>query len=246
MQAGTVHAQTPPHSAAAAEAPTGRTALAAELARATQNPVADLISVPFQNNANFNYGPFGHVQNILNIQPVVPLHVTPDWNIVTRTILPVISQPAFVAGEGTTFGLGATQFSAFLSPAKPGAVIWGGGPTAVALTMQGPWVIGALANNIWSAGGSGQNRYNILTVQPFINYNFGHGTAIGFSPIITADWEARSGDQWTLPLGLQLSQILFLGNQPLSAQLGAYYNVVRPDIGPEWQLRFQISLLFPK
>jgi len=266
--AGTVHAQTPPHSPApATEAPTGRAAIAAELARAVQNPVADLISLPLQNNTNFNYGPFGHVQNVLNIQPVVPLHVTPDWNIVTRTILPVISQPAFVAGEGTTFGLGATQFSTFLSPAKPGAVIWGvgavaqaptitdknlgsniwgGGPTAVALTMQGPWVIGALANNIWSAGGSGQNRYNILTVQPFINYNFGHGTSIGFSPLITANWEAKSGDQWTVPLGLALSQVLFLGDQPVSLQLGSYYNVVRPDIGPEWQVRFELSFLFPK
>jgi hypothetical protein len=263
----TAEAQTAPHAAPAAEEPTGRAALAAELARAVQNPVANLISLPFQNNTNFNYGPFGHVQNILNIQPVVPIGVTPDWNVVTRTILPVISQPAFRAGEDTTFGLGATQFNAFLSPAKPGAVIWGvgavaqaptitdknlgstvwgGGPTAVALTMQGPWVIGALANNIWSAGGNAQNRYNILTVQPFINYNFGHGTSIGFSPIITANWDAKSGDQWTVPLGLALSQILFLGNQPVSVQLGSYYNVVRPDIGPEWQVRFQLSFLFPK
>jgi len=186
---------------------------------------------------------------------------------VTRPILPVISQPAFQAGEGTTFGLGPTQLTAFVLPAKPGPVIWGvgpviqaptitdknlgspvwgAGPSAVALTMQGPWVIGAIANNIWSLGGDGRNRYNTFLVQPFVNYNLGHGTAIGFSPIITANWEAKGADQWTVPLGLQASQIFFLGNQPLSALLGAYYNVVRPDIGPEWQLRFQISLLFPK
>jgi hypothetical protein len=256
----TPHAQAQP-------ADGSRAALAAELARATQNPVADLISLPFQNNTNVNYGPFGHVQNILNIQPVVPVSIAPRWNLVTRTILPVISQPALQPGDGTTFGLGPTQVTTFLSPAKPGEIIWGvgpviqaptvtdrnlgstvwgAGPSAVALTMQGPWVIGGITNNIWSLSGEGRNRYNAFLVQPFINYNFGHGTAIGSSPIITANWEAESDDRWTVPLGLQLTQILFLGHQPVSALLGAYYNVVRPDIGPEWQLRFQISFLFPK
>jgi hypothetical protein len=241
----------------------------AALARAVQNPVADLISLPFQNNTNFNYGPNGHIQNVLNIQPVIPVNLNEDWILVSRTILPVISQPEFTPGEGTTFGLGATQMSLFLSPAKPGEVlwgagavvqaptitssalgsrIWGAGPTFVALTMQGPWVLGGLVNNIWSFGGSRDDRYNTMTLQPFINYNIpgSPGTYVSFSPIVTANWEARSGQQWTVPLGLAVGQVLPIGNQPINVQLGAYYNVVRPDIGPEWQVRFQVALLFPK
>ncbi len=257
-------AQTAPHPAA----PPGDNPMAA-LARATQNPVADLISLPFQNNTNVHYGPRDHTQNVLNIQPVIPIALGPDWNLVTRTILPVISQPGMEPGQGTTFGLGATQFSAFLSPARPGEVIWGAGavvqaptttdrtlgsnlwgagPSVVALTMQGPWVLGALVNNVWSFGGGPRNTYNTMTVQPFINYNIPHspGTYVSFSPIITANWEARGGDVWTVPLGLAVGQVMPIGRQPVNIQLGAYYNVVRPDIGPEWQVRFQIAFLFPK
>ena len=241
----------------------------AELARAVQNPVADLISLPLQNNANFNYGPNGHIQNVLNIQPVVPVRLNEDWNLVTRTILPVISQPEFTPGEGTTFGLGPTQASLFLSPGRTGEVIWGAGavlqaptttdralgstvwgagPSFVALTMQGSWVIGGLVNNVWSFGGDARNRYNAMTFQPFVNYNFPHspGTYLSFSPIVTANWEARSGDVWTVPLGLAIGQVMPIGSQPVNVQIGAYYNVIRPDIGPEWQARFQIAFLFPK
>lgn len=258
-----------PHARAQGQPPPAPNAEAGSLARAVQNPVANMISLPFQNDANFNYGPNGHIQNILNIQPVVPVGLTPDWNVITRTIAPLISQPEMRPGEGTTFGLGATQISAFLSPARPGEVIWGAGavvqaptitdralgstvwgagPTFVALTMQGPWVIGGLVNNIWSMGGDERNRYNVMTIQPFINYNFPHspGTYLSFSPIITANWETRGSDAWTVPLGLAVGQILKLGNQPVNLQLGAYYNVVRPDLGPEWQLRFQLAFLFPK
>lgn len=252
---------------ALAQQATPRAEEMAALARATQNPVANLISLPLQNNTNFNYGPYNHTQNVLNIQPVVPVSLGSDWNLVTRTILPVISQPALAPGEGTTFGLGATQISGFLSPARPGGLIWGAGavvqaptttdralgssvwgagPSFVALTMQGPWVIGGLVNNVSSFGGDRHGRYNVLTLQPFINYNFGHGTYVSFSPIFTADWNATGSDRWTIPLGLAAGQVFFLGSQPVNAQLGAYYNVVRPDAGPEWQLRFQLAFLFPR
>ncbi len=239
------------------------------LARSAQNPIAAMISVPFQNNTNFNYGPRDHTQNILNIQPVIPFGLNDDWNVITRTIVPVISQPGFAPGEGTTFGVGAVQFSTFLSPAQAGRVIWGVGavaqaptitdkalgstawgvgPTAVALTMAGPWVIGGLVNNIWSIGGEGRNKYNNFTFQPFINYNFPQspGTYLSFSPLITANWEARGGEQWTVPVGLGAGQIFRIGSQPVNVLLGAYYNVVRPDIGPEWQVRAQLQLLFPR
>jgi hypothetical protein len=129
-----------------------------------------------------------------------------------------------------------------------GSNVWGGGPTFVVLTMHGPWVLGGLVNNVWSFGGDRRTRYNSLTLQPFINYNVPHspGTHLSFSPIVTADWEARGGQRWTVPLGIALGQIFKIGEQSLNAQVGAYYNVVRPDIGPEWQLRFQVALLFPR
>lgn len=273
MLAPAARAQQAPEAAPAPAAPAAQPSAqsdVAALARAVQNPVAHMYSVPFQNNTNLNYGPHGHTQNILNIEPVIPLTLSEEWNLITRTILPVTSQPAMMPGEGTTFGLGATQFSAFLSPVRPsngiiwgagaivqaptitdtalGSNIWGAGPTAVALTMQGPWVIGGLVNNVWSFGGGPHNRYNILTVQPFINYNFPHspGTYLSFSPIINANWYARSGQQWVVPVGLAAGQVFHLGHQPVNAQLGAYYNVIRPDNGPEWQIRFQVSLLFPR
>ena len=126
----------------------------AALARAVQNPVADLISLPFQNNTNFNYGPRGHIQNVLNIQPVIPVGLNEDWNLVTRTIVPLISQPGFEPGEGTTFGLGATQASFFLSPAKPGEVIWGAGAVVQAPTTTNQ----ALGSNIWGAVGRPSSR----------------------------------------------------------------------------------------
>jgi len=170
---------------------------AEDLAKAAQNPIGNLVSVPFQNNTNFGVGPEGGTQNILNIQPVIPFQVNEDWNIITRTIMPLIWQPGSVPGEGTTFGLGDIQLSGFLSPSTPGAggLIWGVGmitqmptdtndlgnknwglgPTAVVLKLEkgNPWVYGALVNNIWSLtkdqrGGS----YNNFLLQPFINYNF--------------------------------------------------------------------------
>ncbi len=242
---------------------------ATELAKAAQNPVADMISVPFQNNTNFNYGPRDGTQNILNIQPVVPITVTPDWNIITRTIVPIITQPGFFPGQDSTTGLGDIQFTAFLSPAKPHGLIWGVGPvvqlptsgndrlgsdrwglgpSVVALKMDGPWVFGALANNVWSVGGGSDPSYNNFLLQPFVNYNFPEhpGRYLTFSPIVTANWKADSGDRWTVPLGLGIGQIVKLGMLPLNLQASGYYNVEKPEYGPDWQLRVQVALLFPK
>jgi hypothetical protein len=241
---------------------------AGALARAAQNPIADMISLPFQNNTNFNYGPHSHTQNVLNIQPVVPFRLSDDWNLVTRTILPLVSQPGLAPGEGTTFGTGPTLLSLFASPTQSwngiiwgvgpalqlpttsdralGSNRWGAGPTAVALTIKGPWVVGGLINNVWSSGGGTGKAYNTMTVQPFVNYNFKGGTYLSFAPIMTANWEARSGDQWTVPLGLGVGQIFKISNQPVNAQLAVYYNILRPDIGPEWNVRAQLQFLFPR
>ncbi|MFO1413858.1 MAG: transporter [Burkholderiales bacterium] len=242
-----------------------------DLAKLAQNPVGNLISLPFQNNTNFNVGPRNGTQDILNIQPVIPFEVDPDWNIITRTILPLIWQPGYAAGEGTTFGLGDLQLSAFLSPAKPGAdgLIWGAGaivqaptdtndlgnknwglgPTAVVLHLKAgdPWVYGVLVNNVWSLTSSQRGgSYSNLLVQPFLNYNLPGGTYFTSSPIITANWMAASGQQWIVPLGGGVGHIFHVGKLPVNAQIGGYYNVVKPDYGPQWQLRAQVQLMFPK
>jgi hypothetical protein len=239
-----------------------------ELAKKTQNPVADLISVPFQNNINFGVGPEDDVQYILNIQPVIPFKLTEDWNLISRTIVPLIYQPELAPGVGDVFGLGDIQQSLFLSPAKPGKLIWGvgpilqfptatddslgqgkwgAGPTAVALTVHGPWVLGTLINNLWSfAGESDRRDVNQMLIQPFVNYNLPHAWYVVTAPIITADWEADSDDRWTVPIGAGVGKIVRIGKLPVNAQASAYYNVERPDNAAEWQLRIQIQLLFPR
>ena len=244
---------------------------AEELARMAQNPIGNLVSVPLQNNTNFKVGPREGTQNILNIQPVVPVEVNKDWNLITRTILPLVWQPGTTASQGTRSGVGDTQFSAFLSPSAPlpggwiwgaGAIAqlptnseqlgndnWGLGPTAVVLRIEkgSPWVYGVLVNNLWSLSSSKRGgAYSNFLMQPFLNYNLPGGTYITSSPVITADWKADDGEKWTVPLGLGVGHIFHIGKLPLNTQAGAYYNVVRPDLAPKWQLRLQAQVMFPK
>lgn len=238
-----------------------------DLARAVQNPVASMISLPFQNNTNFNFGPEDETQNILNIQPVWPLSINDDWNLITRTIMPVISQPGMGGADGRVNGIGDITFTAFLSPKKSGELIWGAGPVVllptaskdqlggdrwgvgpsmVVLKMTGPWVVGSLFSNIWSVGGGDGADINLFSWQYFINYNMADGVYLTSAPTITANWEARSGNTWTVPFGGGIGKIFKIGKQPVNAQASAYYNVDKPEFAPDWQLRLQIQLLFPK
>jgi hypothetical protein len=226
-----------------------------------------MISVPFQNNTNFNTGPFNRTQDILNIQPVIPMSLNSEWNVISRTIIPVMSQPSPVF-DSSTSGVGDITQTLFLSPAKPGEIIWGlgpvvtapsasdrtlgggktlVGPSAVALIMPGHWVIGLLVNNQWSVAGDPLRRsVNSFMAQPFVNYNMAQGWYLTYSPIITADWLAASGQQWTVPVGGGFGRVFKVGDQPINASLSAYYNVVRPDAAGDWQLRAQVALLFPR
>ena len=244
-----------------------------DLAKETQNPIADLITVPFQNNTNFNYGPLKGTQDILNIEPVIPIHLNEDWNLITRTIFPLTWQPALAPGTGSTFGLGNVNLSLFLSPkesfhgitwgvgpvfvpptatsGKVGSNIWGAGPSAVALRIDGPWVYGAITNNVWSFGGtSGRgglgNSYNSFLLQPFVNYNFGEGWYVNTSPILTSNWLAPAGQQFVVPVGAGAGRVIKLFDKlPVNLYIGAYYNAVHPSqIGPSWQLRSQLTFIF--
>jgi hypothetical protein len=236
-----------------------------ELARAAQNPVASMISLPFQNNTDFNYGPKDKTLNTTNIQPVIPFELNDDWNVITRTIIPVISQPEMMPGQDRETGLGDTTFTVFFSPKDPGKWIWGAGPvaliptntddrlgadewgagaSAVVLTMQGPWVVGSLFSNVWDI--DGDTDIDFFTWQYFVNYNMDDGWYLTSSPSITANWEADSGDKWTVPVGGGVGKIFRIGEQPMNASFQYFYNVEKPDPVGDWSIRMQLQFMFPK
>jgi len=243
----------------------------ANLQKATQNPVASLISVPLQNNTNFGANPGYRNQNVLDIQPVIPIGITKDWNLLVRWITPIIYQPVPNAPgtpETGDYGLGDMQPTFFISPRKPGKLIWGvgpvfqlptatnkylgqgkvgTGPSIVALTQPGHWTLGVLANNVWSVAGSGSRPdVNQFLTQYFINYNLQKGWFLGMAPIITANWEASRGNVWTVPVGGGIGRITKFGPQPVSLLAQFYGNAVHPANSPSWTMRLQISFLFPK
>jgi hypothetical protein len=238
------------------------------LQKATQNPVANLISVPVQNNSNFSIGPYDRIQDVLNIQPVIPMHIAKQWNLITRIIQPIVWQPYPTFSSGGQYGFGDMNPTFFLSPAKPGKVIWGVGPafviptatsdilgqgklsigpSFVALAQPGHWTIGALINNVWSVAGSGgRPSVNQMLLQYFVNYNLKKGWYISVSPILTANWNASSGNVWTVPFGGGAGRIMKLGFQPVNITAQFYGNATYPSGASPWGMRLQIAFLFPK
>jgi len=246
-------------------------ASAGDLAKATQNPVASLVSVPLQNFTDFNIGPFGRDRNtILQFQPVIPIQLSENWNLITRTIGALVYQPNISQPQQGTFGLTDINPSFFLSPAKAGTLIWGAGPTfllptasdnvlgtgklsigpgVVVAVQPGKWTLGVLVNNLWSVAGSGSRPdVNFMTLQYFINYNLKKGYYLTSAPINTANWNAPSGNVWLVAVGGGIGRIVRLGFQPVNVSVQAYGNVKRPDNfpSPTWQLKFQIAFLYPK
>jgi len=267
-QAGTTSGKAKPE----AEEPEAATSAATEaLQKATQNPVASLISVPVQNNNNFGMNPGYRTQDVLNIQPVIPIGISKDWNLLVRWIMPIVYQPVPNAPgtpETGEYGLGDMVPTFFISPKKPGKLIWGAGPvfqlptatntflgqgklgigpSIVLLTQPGHWTLGILVNNVWSVAGSGSRpEVNQFLLQYFINYNLKKGWFITWQPTLTANWEAASGNQWTVPYGGGVGRIMKLGNQPVSLTGQFYGNAVHPANTPSWTMRLQIAFLFPK
>jgi hypothetical protein len=237
-----------------------------ESARDAQNPLAARISLTVQENANFGFGPRNGNLDIVNVQPVIPVAVGDDWNIITRIAVPVVSQPGFAPSSDTIVGLSATQVTPFLSPTRLiggmvlgvgpiiqfptttdsilGSIRWGAGPAAAALLLRGPWVVGAQVNNVWTFGNDNPAARNIMTLQPIVYYNFDKGTYLASTPTIRASWDAKQNNRWIVPVGATVGQIVLVQNKPVNLSLAAYYNVVRPSIGPDWVLRFQVQLLF--
>ncbi|WP_426425573.1 hypothetical protein [Bradyrhizobium genosp. A] len=233
-------------------------------AQAAQNPISNMISIPFQNNTYFDAGPYRRAQNVMLVEPVVPVHLNADWNLVTRWITPVIYQPRLAPFQGAEFGVGNVQPQFYFVPAHTGSTVigfgpqfqlptatdnllgvnkWGAGPALAALTIQGPWVVGVLANNMW-AGTEGE-RVNRLTLNPFVNYNMAGGWYLSSSPVLTADWLAPTSQRWTVPIGGGIGRVFKVGEQAVNARVQLFDNVVRPINAASWILQMQVQLLFP-
>lgn len=241
----------------------------ADLAKQLANPVASLISVPIQANYDDDFGLDDEGSMLrINVQPVLPFSLNDDWNLISRTILPIVDQSNIPVAGVSEFGLGDTVQSFFFSPKAPtsggwiwgagpvlmlptathdtlGAEKWGIGPTAVALRQIGPWTIGALGNHIESfAGDSDRADISATFLQPFVSYVTPRQTTFGFSTESTYDWE---NEQWSVPLNVNVSQLLKVGNQLVQVGGGIRYWAEAPERGPEgWGLRLQVTLLYPK
>ena len=235
------------------------------LSQMAANPLADLMSFPFQNNLNMNYGQFNRNTNILNIQPVIPFA---NGRIITRTIFPIVNIPDYGSEEGKlSSGLSDIVFTAFYAPAdhpftwgigpvlelpaggeERGTQKWSAGPSLVALLQPNDWTVGILVNNVWSFAGE-ENRADVnrMLFNLFLVRQLGDGWVVNYAPIITADWNADSDNRWVVPLGIGGGKLVLLGGKlPLNLQSQVYYNVVRPEFGPEWQWRVQAQILLPK
>jgi hypothetical protein len=242
---------------------------AQDLAKKLSNPVAALISLPLQLNYNENIGAADDGSSwTLNVQPVIPFEMNKDWNIISRTILPIVSQDDIFPDSGSDSGIGDVVQSVFFSPKAPtsggwiwgaGPVFllptgsgdmftadkWGAGPTAVVLKQDGPWTYGALANHIWSfAGDDDRDDVSATFLQPFLSYTTPKAVTFGVNTESSYDWES---EQWTVPLNVTVAKVTKLGGQLISVTGGIRYWVDAPKSGPEGLgYRFAVTLLFPR
>lgn len=238
---------------------------ATDLAKASQNPVGDLVSVPLQFNFVSGGGIGDRTIYTLNLQPVFPLSIGGGWNVIARPIVPYTNGPD---GSDGARGLGDIQLELFFAPAASAEFMWGLGPmfsfptatndaartgawglgpAMVAVRQSGAFVLGALLTHLWTFADYENEQPNIslLTLQPFINYNFSDGWALNFSPILTGNWTAPDGEQCTIPLGLGFSKVTGVGGQPLNLSAHYYRNIVHPEESGADHLRLQLTFLFP-
>jgi len=240
---------------------------AAKLAQELSNPISSLISVPLQSNWDFGIGPNDATRYTLNVQPVIPIALSADLNLIVRTIMPIIDAESPAPGVPSASGLGDITQSFFFSPSKPtdSGWIWGAGPaflypsasdellgtgkmcagpTAVFLKQQSGWTYGLLANQLWSFAGEGdRSDVNATFIQPFVSYTTKTHTTFGLNTESTYDWTQQ---QWTVPLNLTVAQLFKVGELPLQLTVGGRYYADAPSGGPNWGLRMVLTFLFPK
>ncbi|CAN7326886.1 transporter [Phyllobacterium sp. LjRoot231] len=240
---------------------------AQELAKKLSNPIASLISVPFQGNYDGGYGPNDGDKYYINVQPVIPFTLNEDWNLISRTIVPIAWQNDIAGRSGDQFGLGDTTQSLFFSPKKPTAGIiwgigpvfllptatdnllggekWGAGPTGVVLKQEGPWTVGALANHVWSfAGDDDRPDVNATFLQPFISYTTPKAWTFALNTESTYNWET---EDWSVPINFTIAKLVKVNKQPIQLQAGVRYWAESPSNGPDgFGARLALTFLFPK
>ncbi|MEJ2503623.1 MAG: transporter [Gemmatimonadota bacterium] len=244
---------------------------AEDLAKQLSNPVASLVSIPFQFNWDQPVGIDDDYRMIYNFQPVIPLTLSDDWNLIVRWIMPYISQPRLAQGAGPVSGLGDIVASMFLSPTESGAFTWGVGPvvvlpgssdpllgsgkwgigpTGVILQQRGPWTYGALANHVISfagddfTGGAERGDVNATFLQPFVSFTTANAVTFGANMEAAANWEAD--DEWTVPLHVTVTKLTSFGPFPFSIGGGVGYFLAAPGDEPDWRLRVLGTVLLPR
>jgi hypothetical protein len=239
-----------------------------DLAKKLSNPIASLISVPFQFNYDHGYGPNNGRKATLNIQPVIPFALGDDWSVISRTIMPLVWQNDVAGPSGSQSGLGDITQSLFFSPSKPGpgGIVWGvgpvlvlptatdqllgsgkwgAGPTFVLLKQDGPWTYGALGNHVWSFAGQ-QDRADVSStfLQPFVSYTTHDAWTFALNTESTYNWKNHD---WAVPINLQVSKLVRVNKQPISLSGGLRYWAAAPDSGPQGlAFRVGITFLFPR
>jgi len=240
-----------------------------DIAKKLANPVASMISVPLQYNYDTDIGALDTgSKSFVNIQPVIPISLNDDWNVISRTILPVVWQKDIVPGSGSQSGLGNVVQSLFFSPKLPtdngwiwgagpvfllptatddliGGDQWGAGPTGVALKQSGPWTYGGLFNHIWSFAEDKNAKISSTFLQPFLAYVTPEAVTYSINTESTYNWET---EEWAVPINVGVSKVMKVGTQLISLQGGVrYWAVSDADITPEgWGARFTVTFIFPK
>lgn len=237
-----------------------------ELAKAVANPLANMISVPLQGNVDFGQGANNDGQDYsLKIQPVIPFALNKDWNVISRTILPIsfahnifpndvgglgdLTQSFFLSPSGKnpygiTWGIGPEFLIPTATDRDLGGGKWGVGPTGLVLLQQDKWTVGMLASQTWSvAGDSSRSDISELFLQPFVSYSLGEGQTLGANLEASYDWNAS---QWSVPINFTYSKVFTAGTQPMSFSIGVRKYLVTADGGPDWGLRGGLTFLFPE
>ena len=241
----------------------------AELTKQAQNPIANLISLPLQNNIEFGLGAYNRTKNTLNIQPIYPIALGERLIMINRFIIPILWQPDLSMETGSTSGLGDINYTPYFSPVTPSALTWGIGPVMIFPTASDPslgsgkfsvgpsvvlvymldkWMFLSVMSNWWSvAGDEARADVSVFYWQPGASHFLAKHWYLTSAPIITANWEAPADERWTVPIGGGGGKNFKIGNQAMDAQIQVFYYLASPQsIDQEWSLRLQLKFLFPK